>query len=57
MSENKIPEISSVPLDTLVLRLKQLKITDILSFPFISKPKEDELRQSQERMQLMGCLD
>lgn len=35
MSANKNPEIKSVPLDTLVLRLKQLKIKDILNFNYI----------------------
>lgn len=44
MSTNKIPEIKSVPLDTLVLRLKQLNIKDILNFDFLESPDLDSLK-------------
>ena len=57
MEANKIPEIQAVPLDTLVLRLKQLKIKDIVNFPYISRPNEEALKESQDRMQIIGCLD
>lgn len=57
MNDNKYPEIKSVPLDTLVLRLKQLKIKDILNFQYIEPPDSDALKESQDRMQIIGCLD
>jgi HrpA-like RNA helicase len=57
MPANKTPEIESVPLDIIVLRLKALKIENLLDFPYLSKPKEDSISASVESMQLIGCLD
>jgi HrpA-like RNA helicase len=57
MPANKTPEIESIPLDILVLRLKSLKIADILTFRYLSKPKEENIKASMETMQLIGCLD
>lgn len=57
MPANKTPEIESVPLDIIVLRLKALRIKDLLNFPYLSKPKEENIKASVESMQLIGCLD
>ncbi len=39
MKHSKTAQIDSTPLDILVLRLKQLKIKDIINFEYLSKPK------------------
>ena len=44
-------------LDTLVLRLKSLGIEDVISFPYISRPSEEGLRQSIKLMTLLNCLN
>ena len=44
-------------LDTLVLRLKSLKIEDVINFPYLSEPSKDGLSESLRVMTLMGCLD
>lgn len=46
MAPNKTPEIESIPLDILVLRLKALRIQDLLSFPYLSKPNEESIKVS-----------
>ena len=35
---NKLPEIKNMALDTLVLRLKSLKIQNVITFPYITPP-------------------
>ena len=37
-SVNKVPEIQNMALDTVVLRLKSLRIEDIINFPYLSPP-------------------
>lgn len=44
-------------LDTVVLRLKSLKIKDVLSFDYLSPPDPKGLKVSVETMKIMGCLD
>ena len=44
-------------LDTLVLRLKSLRIEDILNFPYLSRPSEEGLKESQKTMLYLGCLN
>ncbi len=34
----KMPEMENSSLETVVLRLKSLRINDVLSFPYLSKP-------------------
>ena len=36
--DNKTPEIQNSSLETVVLRLKTLKIKDVINFPYISSP-------------------
>ena len=57
MKSNKTPEIQNMALDTVVLRLKSLKIDDVLSFPYLSPPDPDGLKISLQNMKLIGCLD
>jgi HrpA-like RNA helicase len=57
MRTNKRPEIEGTPLDIVVLRLKQLQIHNIQGFPYLSPPPAENLKQSLETMQLIGCLD
>jgi HrpA-like RNA helicase len=57
MRVNKRPEIEGTPLDIVVLRLKQLQIKDLMAFPYLSRPPDENLKQSLETMQLIGCLD
>lgn len=40
---NKTPEIENSSLETVVLRLKTLRIRDPIAFPFISKPSKEGL--------------
>lgn len=56
MPLNKTPEIESAPLDTLVLRLKAMKIKDLKSFEYLSPPNDENLDSSEESMKLIGCL-
>ena len=35
---SKVPEMENSSLETVVLRIKSLKIKDIINFPFLSKP-------------------
>ncbi len=42
----KVPEMENSSLETVVLRLKSLKIGDVISFPFISRPSTEGLKNS-----------
>jgi len=50
------PEIMRASLDLVVLQLKILNY-DPLTFPFISKPKEESIANSIELLKELGCLD
>lgn len=39
MKQNNVPEIISIPLDTVVLKLKALFVKNIANFPFLDPPK------------------
>lgn len=53
--ENIEPEIMRSSLDLVVLQLKMLSF-DPLTFPFISKPNEEFLKDSIELLISLGCL-
>lgn len=53
---NKTPEIQNSSLETVVLRLKTLKIKDVINFPYISKPSKEGLQTSLELLKLIGTL-
>jgi ATP-dependent helicase HrpA len=44
-------------LETVVLRLKSLKIDNVLTFPYLSKPSEEGLINSLEILKIIGALD
>ena len=43
-------------LEAVVLRIKSLKISDVINFPFISKPSEEGLINSLELLTMIGAL-
>ena len=43
-------------LETVVLRIKSLKISDVVNFPYISKPDVEGLKSSIEILTLIGAL-
>jgi HrpA-like RNA helicase len=43
-------------LDTLVLRLKSLKVDNIYTFPYVKVPDRKALEQSVETLQMIGGL-
>ena len=55
--EGKTPEIQNMALDTLVLRLKSLRINDVINFPYLSQPSLDGIKESIRIMTFMGCLE
>lgn len=57
MKQNKPPEILAIPPDTIVLRLKALKVADIYKFPFLDAPSTDNMRMSIQTLKFLGCLD
>lgn len=57
MADNKPPEILNIALDNLVLRLKSLKVKDIVDFPYLTHPGKLFLENSIRVMKMIGCLD
>lgn len=53
---NKVPEIENASLETVVLRLKSLKISDVINFPYISRPNLEGLKRSVQLLKLIGAL-
>ena len=43
METNKLPEISNIALDSLVLRLKYLGVDDVYKFPYLTHPGAESL--------------
>lgn len=41
----------------MVLRLKSLKINEVITFPYLSKPSIEGLKNSQELLKLIGALE
>lgn len=56
MNINKPPEITTMPLDSVVLVLKALSIENIKQFPFLDPPKPENIEISIKTLQLLGCL-
>jgi HrpA-like RNA helicase len=44
-------------LDSLVLRLKSLRIKNIFDFPYIETPDKQGMITSIDLLKLLGCLD
>lgn len=49
-------EIHLVPLDTLILNMISLGLTDIEKFPFLEKPSAKTIRESIEKLKYYGAL-
>ncbi|XP_018328035.2 probable ATP-dependent RNA helicase DHX34 [Agrilus planipennis] len=49
-------EIHLVPLESLLLHMISLGLTDIVNFPFLEKPSERVIEESLERLKFYGAL-
>ena len=52
----KTPEMENSSLETVVLRIKSLNISDVINFPYISQPDVEALNSSLELLKLIGAL-
>eukprot|EP00177_Eucheuma_denticulatum_P004695 GFKZ01008523.1.p1 GENE.GFKZ01008523.1~~GFKZ01008523.1.p1 ORF type:complete len:854 (+),score=101.34 GFKZ01008523.1:265-2826(+) len=53
---SRTPEILRVPVDSLVLRLKAMGVSDVDKFPFITKPSSRACAAALETLRLLGAL-
>ncbi|XP_044763597.1 probable ATP-dependent RNA helicase kurz [Coccinella septempunctata] len=51
------PEIRRAPLDDLILRMRSMKITSILNFPFPTAPDLLQMKVAETRLKILGLLD
>lgn len=51
------PEITQFPLDAVVLRMKSMRIQDVLAFPFPSAPDPAALRAAEHTLTVLGALN
>mmetsp|Transcript_42798 Transcript_42798/g.167228 ORF Transcript_42798/g.167228 Transcript_42798/m.167228 type:complete len:1162 (-) Transcript_42798:1347-4832(-) len=51
------PEISRVPIDSLVVRLLSMGVTDVAEFPLPTRPPADALRYALEVLRTLGAVD
>ena len=57
MNFAKTPEILKMNMDHTILKLKQFKIKDVMSFDFIQKPEENVMRNAIENLKMLGALN
>ena len=57
LSENTEPEILRCPLNSVVLELLAMGVTDLLSFDFMSAPSEDNLVAALEQLCHLGAVE
>ena len=57
LTETTIPEIQRCNLNTVVLQLLALGISDILGFDFMDPPSEESLVAALEQLYLLGAVD
>lgn len=57
MLANQIPEIQRTNLGNVVLLLKSLGVVDLLKFPFMDPPPQDNILQSMYQLWVLGALD
>lgn len=57
LSENTEPEILRCPLNSVVLELLAMGVTDLLSFDFMSAPSEDSLVAALEQLCHLGAVE
>ncbi|KFP34349.1 Putative ATP-dependent RNA helicase DHX33, partial [Colius striatus] len=55
--EMTVPEIQRCNLDSVVLQLLALRIPNVLTFDFMSKPSPDALQAAIEQLQLLGAVE
>lgn len=46
MEPHQIPEIMRMNLDSVILRMKQFKVADVVHFNYLTKPKFDNIEES-----------
>lgn len=51
------PLILTTPLEDIVLQLKAIGISDVLSFPFPTKPSENAIQKAQTQLSYLGALE
>eukprot|EP00494_Astrolonche_serrata_P030453 UN30721 len=57
MEEETEPEIKRVNMCSTVLLLKTIKFDDILTFPFLDRPSDEQLLKALVRLRLLGALN
>ena len=57
MPKFKIPEILRSNLSTVILKLKQFNIKDVIKFEFIQRPDEIAIKNSIKELKLLGALN
>lgn len=56
MEQFSLPEIFTKPLEDVVLQMKQMGISSITNFPFVTPPNPKQLQASIELLFHLGCL-
>ncbi|KAJ8907576.1 hypothetical protein NDN08_007687 [Rhodosorus marinus] len=51
------PEVSRVPIDSLVIRLLSMGVTEVAEFPLPTRPPADALRYALEVLRTLGAVD
>lgn len=51
------PEICRKPVDELILQMKILNIDKVVNFPFPTPPGEEQLKNAEKRLRLLGALE
>eukprot|EP01105_Mastigella_eilhardi_P016886 TRINITY_DN3867_c0_g1_i6.p1 TRINITY_DN3867_c0_g1~~TRINITY_DN3867_c0_g1_i6.p1 ORF type:complete len:1901 (+),score=452.51 TRINITY_DN3867_c0_g1_i6:40-5703(+) len=56
MDANKVPEICTLHLGLVVLKLKEAGVVDVLQFDFVSKPDPYALEQAEKSLRMLGAV-
>ncbi|KAI3633250.1 hypothetical protein MIR68_008788 [Amoeboaphelidium protococcarum] len=57
MQQHTAPEIQRMPIDGVVLQMKNMEIDNVCNFPFPSPPDRQQLQQSEKMLVSLGALD
>lgn len=57
MEKFSFPEILRVPIESMVLQLKRMRIRQVENFPFPTPPDIDSLRAALETLSILGAID
>lgn len=55
--EWSLPEIKTSPIDNVILLMKNMKIDNIISFPFPTMPDKQTIIEAEKRLILLGALE